>query len=161
MGGYVRVCTNAYFEHLALRNLKYSELERQIYVNSFLGRLDKLNKTRVSIEERCKLVHDILDGAGAKFGSIQSDLIDTRSNLGTDATKDICLICGVDGSYFEDKRPFIDIILLRRRNAIAHGQYEYIIEADIDDLVADTLALMQQFRTLLENKIYMGTYLAA
>jgi hypothetical protein len=159
--GYVRVCANRYFEYLMLRKLQYSALERQIYVNSFLGRLDTMNKTRLGIEARCKLVNDILDSTGDRFEYIQPDLIDTRSNLSADAIKDICLICGVDGAYFEDRRSFIDIFVLRRRNAIAHGQLEYISEADIDGFVADTLALMQHFRSLLENKVCMRTYLAA
>jgi hypothetical protein len=159
--GYVRVCAHAYFEHLMLRNLQYSLLERQIYVNSFLVRLDRMNKTRFGLEERCKLVNDILDSIESRFGSMQPELIDTRSNLSADAIKEICLICGVDWIYFEDMRLFLDIFLLRRRNAIAHGRYEYINETDIDDLVANALALMQHFRSLLENKIYMKTYLAA
>ena len=96
-----------------------------------------------------------------RFGYIDADLIDTKSNLNADAIKDICLVCGVDGAHFEDRRSFIDIIVLKRRNAIAHGQQEYISEADIDDLVADTLALMRHFSSLLENKVYMKTYLAA
>ena len=144
-----------------LRKLQYSMLERQIYVNSFLVRLDTMNKTRLGIEARCRLVNDILDGTGGRFGEIHPDLIDTKSNLSADAIKDICLICGVDGAHFEDKRSFIDIFVLKRRNAIAHGQLEFISEADIDDLVADTLGLMQHFRSLLENKVYMRTYLAA
>ena len=159
--GYVRVCSNSYFEHLTLRKLQYSELERQIYVNSFLVRLGKMNKTHLGIEARCKLVNDILDGTGVRFGYIDADLIDTKSNLNADAIKDICRVCGVDGAHFEDKRSFIDIIVLKRRNAIAHGQQEYISEADIDDLVADALALMRHFSSLLENKVYMKTYLAA
>lgn len=159
--GYVRICANLYFDHITLRKLQYSVLERQIYVNSFLVRLDTMNKTRLGIEARCKLVNDILDGAEAKFGYINPELIDTRSNLSADVIKDICAICGVDGAYFEEKRPFIDVIVLKRRNAIAHGQQEYINETDIDVLVADALALMQHFRSLLENKIYMKTYMAA
>lgn len=159
--GYVRVCANAYFEHLTLRNLQYSELERQIYINSFLVRLGTMNRAPPGIEARCNLVNEILDSAGARFRYIHPDLIDTRSNLNADAIKDICLICGVDGSHFEDRRPFIDIIVLRRRNAVAHGKQEYISPSDVDGLVADTLALMQHFRSLLENKIYMRTYLAA
>jgi hypothetical protein len=159
--GYVRVCANLYFEYITLRKLQYSALERQIYVNSFLVRLDTLNKTRLGIEARCRLVNDILDGTEARFGYINPDLIDTRSNLSVEAIKDICMICGVDGTHFEDKRSFIDIIVLKRRNAIAHGQQEYINESDIDDLVADTLALMQHFRSLLENKVYTRTYMAA
>ena len=53
--GYVRVSANAYFDHLTLRKLPYSVLERQIYVNSFLVRLDMMYNVRLSIEARCKL----------------------------------------------------------------------------------------------------------
>jgi len=159
--GYVRFCAKAYFEHLTLRKLRYSTLERQIYVNSFLIRLDAMNKARIGIEARCKLVNDILDGIEGRFGYIHPDLIDTKANLSADVIRDICMICGIDGAHFEDRRPFIDLIVLRRRNAIAHGRQEYIGEADIDDLVARTLALMEHFRALLENKVYMETYRAA
>jgi hypothetical protein len=70
-------------------------------------------------------------------------------------------VCGVDGSHFEQKRVFIDTIILKRRNAIAHGQQEFIAEEEIDTFVAEVLALMEHFRTLLENKIYTKAYLAA
>jgi hypothetical protein len=159
--GYIRFCANKYFEHLTLRNLQYTAFERQIYVNSFLMRLDALHNSRFSISARCKLVNDILDGMVGRFGRMHSELIDTKSNLNADIIKDICTICNIDGSHFEEKRPFIDVIVLKRRNAIAHGQQEYIAEADIDELVAETLALMQHFRTLLENKVYLQTYRAA
>jgi hypothetical protein len=159
--GYVRSCATNFFEFLSLRRLQYTALERQLYVNSFLMRVDALNRGRVTLEARCKLVNDILDGSNGRFSYLNPGLIDTKSNLSADVIKDICLICGVDSNHFEDKRPFIDKIILRRRNAIAHGQEEYITVDDINDLVADTLALMQHFRTLLENKIYTKAYLAA
>jgi len=80
--------------------------------------------------------------------------------LKTDVVKEICLICSVDPAHFETKRTFIDQALLKRRNAIAHGQQEFIQEDEIDNLVAEVLALMQHFRTLLENKIYLKLYAA-
>lgn len=159
--GYVRTCANKYFEHLAMRKMQYLAFERQMYVNNFLVRLDALHRSRFSIEARSKLVNEILDGTGGRFGYVHPDLIDTKSNLSTDTMKDICLICSVDGNHFEDRRSFIDVIVLKRRNAIAHGQQEFINEADIDNLVAETLALMHHFRGLLENKVYMKAYLAA
>jgi hypothetical protein len=64
--------------------------------------------------------------------------------------------CAVDSNHFESSRTFIDILVLKRRNAIAHGQQEYIQQDGIDDLVADILALMTHFRNLLENKIYQN-----
>jgi RiboL-PSP-HEPN len=156
--GYVRTCANKYFEYLALRRLPYVAFERQIYVNSFLVRLDALHKNRISIEMRCKLVNDILDGTGERFGYVNSALIDTKSNLDADTIKGICLICAVENNHFEDKRTFIDAIILKRRNAIAHGQQEFIQETDIDSLVEEMLALMMHFRNLLENKVYTKAY---
>lgn len=158
--GYVRTCANRYFEHVALRRKRYSELERQIYVNTFLARLDTLNQGRVGLEARCKLVNDILDGTDERFAFVNPRLIDTRSNLNTDVIEDICIICAVDPSHFEAQRTFIDVLLLKRRNAIAHGQQEFIQLDEVDGLVASVLALMEHFRSLLENKVYTRAYAA-
>jgi HEPN superfamily RiboL-PSP-like protein len=158
--GYVRTCANRYFEHLTLRKKRFAELERQIYVNSVLGRLESLHQGRLGLDARCALVNEILDGTRGRFSYLNPDLVDTRSNLNTDVVKDICTICGVDSSHFDQNRAFIDFILLRRRNAIAHGQQEFIQADEIDDLVANILALMSFFRNLLENKIYTKAYAA-
>lgn len=158
--GYVRTCANRYFEHLTLRKKPFADFERQIYVNSFLARLDALHHGRVGLEARCQLVNDILDGASGRFSYVNPDLVDTRSNLSTDVVTDICTICGVDSSHFAGNRTFIDVILLKRRNAIAHGQQEFIQPDEIDDLVAKILALMSAFRNLLENKVYTKAYAA-
>jgi hypothetical protein len=158
--GYVRTCANLYFEHLTMRRKLFSEFERQIYVNSFLVRLDELHRNRIGLKARCDLISEILDGRAGRFGYLNSSLIDTRSNLNTNVIKDICIICAVDASYFESQRTFIDILVLKRRNAIAHGQQEYIRQDEIDDLVVNTLALMSHFRSLLENKIYTKAYAA-
>jgi hypothetical protein len=158
--GYVRLCANRYFEFLTVRRMPYSVLERQYYVNSFLLRLDALFKNRLNLETRCALVNEILDGANGIFHYIQPALIDTKSNLTTDVVKEICLICSVDPSHFEAKRIFIDQLVVKRRNAIAHGQQEFIQENEVDELVADLIGLMQHFRTLLENKIYLKQYAA-
>lgn len=158
--GFVRTCAVRYFEHLTLRKKPFAELERQIYVNSVLGRLGALHEGRMGVKARCELVNDILDGTGGRFSRLNPDLIDTRSNLNTDVIKDICIICGVDSSSFDQDRTFIDLILLKRRNAIAHGQQEFIQVDEIDDLVANVLALMGVFRNLLENKVYTKAYAA-
>jgi hypothetical protein len=158
--GFVRTCANRYFQYLALRRKPYKELERQIYVNSFLTRLDALFQSRISLGARCKLINDILDGTTGRFAFVNPALIDTRSNLDTDTVKDICTICAIESQHFENQRTLIDILLVKRRNAIAHGQVEFIGEDEIDELVAKILALMTHFRTLLENKVYTKAYAA-
>lgn len=158
--GFARTCANRYFEYLALRKKPYTEFERQIYINSILVRLDALYQSRTGIKERCNLIIDILDGNAARFSYINPALIDTKSNLNTDVICDICTICGVSSEYFEKNRTFIDVILLKRRNAIAHGQQEYIQEDEMDKFVANILSLMENFRSLIENKVYTKAYAA-
>jgi hypothetical protein len=158
--GYIRNCANRYFEHLTLRKKPFSDFERQIYVNSHLMRLDALYQSRTSLKVRCKLINDILDGASGRFSFLNSELIDTKSNLNTDVINDICLICNVDPSHFEQNRTFLDVLVLKRRNAIAHGQQEFIRVDEIDDLIGNILSLMSSFRNLLENKIYTKAYAA-
>jgi len=156
--GYIRVCASRYFEFLAMRRKPYTQLERQIYINTFLVRLDALSNSRSGVEYRCQLVNDILDGQSSSFRFVHKSLIDTKSNLNTDVVKEICLICSVDASHFEGKRIFIDQVMLKRRNAIAHGQQEFMDENEVDCLVDEILALMTYFRTLLENKVYLKQY---
>ena len=105
-------------------------------------------------------MNDILNGTNARFGYVHPSLIDTRSNLNTDVIMDICMICAIDFSHFENQRTFIDVLVLKRRNAIAHGQQEYIREDEINDFVNNILGLMGHFRSLLENKIYLRKYAA-
>ncbi len=158
--GYVRNCANRYFEYLTIRRRTYANLERQIYVNTFLARIDALHQSRANLEARCKLVNDILDGMTGTFKYVNPSLIDTKSNLNTDIIREICLICSVDSLHFETKRVFLDQFILKRRNAIAHGQNEFIQETGVDDLIAEILGLMQHFRSLLENKVYQKQYAA-
>jgi hypothetical protein len=156
--GYVRVCAARYFEYLVIRRKRYSELERQIYINTFLRRLSALHQSPASLASRCELISEILDGTDGTFRYVHPGLIDTKSNLNSDTIKEVRLICSVDPSHFETKRIFIDQMILKRRNAIAHGQQEFIDEGEMDESVADILSLMQHFRTLLENKVYLRKY---
>ena len=68
--GYVRSCANWYFEHLILRKRPFSDFERHFYINSFLARLETFSRSGTSIESRCKLAVNVLDGGGASFSYV-------------------------------------------------------------------------------------------
>ena len=92
--------------------------------------------------------------------NLNPDLIDTKSNLNTDVIKNICIIREVETAHFENHRTFLNVLVLKRRNAIAHGQQKYIQLNEVDDFVATILGLMASFRNLLENKVYTKAYAA-
>lgn len=158
--GYVRMCATKYFQYLSIRKMPYKDFEKQILINNYLVRLDAFFQNKHNVRDRCNFIEEILESKDNRFSYVNPQLIDTKSNLNTDVIRDLCVICGIDTSYFEEKRSFIDIILLKRRNAIAHGQQEVIGESEIDDIVGDAIALMVAFKSLLENKVYTKAYLA-
>jgi hypothetical protein len=67
----------------------------------------------------------------------------------------------VPTEYFEDYESFIDSILLKRRNAIAHGEDTFIQKDDLDELAQKTISLMRMFGDALDNIIQLQAYKAA
>lgn len=159
--GHIRFCADKYFEYLTLRKLRHDQLERQLYINRFLGRFDTFYHSRVSIDDRCRLISEVLGSLGNRFSRINPALIDTRSNLNSCVLKDLCLICAVDFSYFETRKTFIDVILVKRRNSIAHGEETYVETGEMNTLIEEGIGLMRAFKDALQNKVYMRSYLAA
>lgn len=159
--GYVRFAAKKFMEHVALRRFHFAELDRQFLRNFFLPRLASLSTSKTSLAERCSLLDEVLNSSEQQFRRVNDDLINTKSNLNFEVFSDICLVCGVPSKNFEDKTAFIDLVLLKRRNSIAHGEDTLIGLVELDDIAGDTIDLMRGFGDALENHIYRKTYKAS
>lgn len=158
--GYVRFSAKKYLEHVALRKFQYSELNGQFFRNYFLPRLAAFSTSKANIAERCGLVDEVLSCSGHRFSRVNDDLINTKANLNFEVFSDICLVCGVPAETFADKSTFIDVVLLKRRNAIAHGENTLVELADLDEITSDTIGLMRAFGDALENYVVLQSYKA-
>jgi MAE_28990/MAE_18760-like HEPN len=156
--GYVRFAANKYLEHVALRKFRYGVLNRQFFRNYFLPRLSALSPSKSSISERCALVDEILSSSDRRFSQVNEDLINTKANLNSHVFKDICIVCGVPVESFIDRSTFMDVVLLKRRNAIAHGEDTFLEISDLDEVTTDTVGLMRAFGDALENHVVLQTY---
>jgi hypothetical protein len=155
--GYIRFASRRYLDYVSLRKFKYAELNPQFLRNYFLPRLAALSVSKASISDRCDLINDILAGGERRFSHYKEDLINTGSNLNSEVFADICLVCGI-GTPFLDKTAFVDIVLLKRRNQIAHGENTFVELEDVDTLSDETIALMRSFGDLLENRVVLQEY---
>ncbi|MFS2197405.1 MAE_28990/MAE_18760 family HEPN-like nuclease [Pseudomonas sp. Pseusp3] len=158
--GYIRFSAKKYLEHIALRRFQYGDLNRQFFRNYFLPRLAALSTTKANIADRCDLVDEILNSADVRFSRVNDDLINTKANLNFEVLTDICLVCGVPAEIFAEKSTFIDVVLLKRRNAIAHGENTLVELNDLDEITNDTIGLMRAFGDALENHVVLQTYKA-
>lgn len=159
--GSVRFAGRKYFEHIALRKFQYKDLDPQFLRNYFLPRLGALTSDKASIPDRCAMVDEILGSADRRFSRANDDLVNTRSNLNSDVFRDICLVCGVSFAQFEAEIDFIDVVLLKRRNEIAHGEDTRVGIDDLDMLADRTLGLMRAFGNSIENRVVLRQYRAA
>lgn len=158
--GYVRRAAAKYLEHIALRRLTLAQLDRQFTRNHFLRRLGGLASTKGSFLDRCAIVDQILDSAGTRYSRVDDDLISTRSNLSFEVLVEICGVCGVSSAAFEQYETFIDVILLKRRNAIAHGEDTLVAIDDLELVTERAITLMRQFGDALENQALLKKYRA-
>lgn len=158
--GYIRFSAKKYLEHIALRRFQYGDLNRQFFRNYFLPRLAALSTTKANIADRCDVVDEILNSADVRFSRVNDDLINTKANLNFEVLTDICLVCGVPAEIFAEKSTFIDVVLLKRRNAIAHGENTLVELNDLDEITNDTIGLMRAFGDALENHVVLQTYKA-
>lgn len=158
--GHVKFAANKLFEFVALRKLSYAALDDQFYVNSFLVRLGAFVANRPSLRGRAELVMDVLNSRTASFSKIHPDLVNTGSNLKFEVLQNICLVCGIDPKPFEPHETFIDVLLLKRRNSIAHGDDAIVGIHEVDSLVAGVTTIMRMFRNEVENMVYTKSYLA-
>lgn len=159
--GYVRFSARKFLEYVALRRFQYRELDEQFFRNYFLPRLAALSTSKTSLTDRCSLIDEILNASDRRFSQANDDLINTKANLNFDVFRDICLVCGVPSESFADKHTFIDVVLLKRRNAIAHGEDTMVALEDLDVLTQDTIGLIRSFGDALENHVVLQTYKAS
>ena len=134
-------------------------MTRQFLRNDFLPKLSAIGHK--SIKERGDIIDAILDGGDRRFVNINDNLINTKSNLNFEVLCDICRVCGVDPEIFSEYENFIDVILLKRRNSIAHGEDTFVGVEDLNPLTEQTIGLMRMFSNDLQAKAHLGHYRAA
>lgn len=158
--GYVRFAARKYLEHIALRRLFLSDLNRQFTKNIFLARLASLS-SKGGFAERCNVIDEILDSSNKRFSRFDQDLINTKSNLNFEVFSEICVVCGIAKDEYTEYEDFINIILLKRRNAIAHGEDTFVGIEDLPVISEKTIELMRAFGDAVENAAVLGDYKAA
>lgn len=159
--GSVRFAARKYLEHVSLRKFRYDQLTQQFLTNHFLPRLAAFATSKGSIADRCRLVEDIISAERFHFRKFNDDLINTKANLNSEVLADICRICGLAPDAFEEYATHIDVVLLKRRNSIAHGENAFVDVGDLDDIAETTIELMRSFGDALDNLATMQGYRAA
>lgn len=85
-------------------------------------------------------------------------IVKTRSNLSFPVFEEICLTLGLDVTAYSTKGNFINESLLKRRNAVAHGEFLDLDEGGYELLTNEVIALLRQFKNDIENSVSLGSF---
>lgn len=157
--GHVKFCADSFLDYLARRRLRFFDLHPRFYEVRFFKELAA--SWQSGYTDRVKLVAKILSSRDERFSRFPKDLVNTRSNLNSSVLEELCLICAIGFDDFDGESDFIDRILLKRRNEVAHGENVFLAAINPDDLVDRTTALMRLFRDKLDTSVSLEKYKAA
>jgi MAE_28990/MAE_18760-like HEPN len=156
--GYIKTVANSYLEFVVRQKLTYDELAINfvaIAMKTKLKEATETNKATIFTEVTKFLLTQTSNRSSIPY----EDIITTGSNLSSSILHEISCILGLDYSFYGTREIIIDEQLLKRRNAIAHGEYLLLDRNEYRDLQRQILEMMEYFRNQVENSSAQKLYL--
>jgi hypothetical protein len=156
--GYIKNASETYLEFVAMQKLTYDDLAINfvaLAMKTQLNQANETNKATIFTEVASFMLNKMSERSSIPY----KDEIDTGSNLKSSILREIVCKLGLDYSFYESKEVIIDEQLLKRRNAIAHGEYLSLDRDEYQQLHDEILAMMENFRTQVENHAIQKLYL--
>ena len=154
--GFVKKAAGYYVKHVAMQRENLDRLQTNFLVLSARASSDFSSG---GFKHGIHLAEFYLRCSGKRANVPYKNVIDTRSNLGSNVLKEILLILGFDESYFSTRFKFIDSNLVSPRNHVAHGEEISITFEEYEVLHHDVLSMIEEFRNMIENAAATRQYL--
>jgi hypothetical protein len=148
--GFVKNSCEFYLSYVKYQKLKYIELKENFIALGLKNNLSEFEQTNKSTIH-CQLVEFLLNKLNQRANIPNENIIKTGSNLNSSILKEILASIGVDYSDYELKSNLIDLILLKNRNSIAHGQFIELDDIEFSNLHAEIIWIMDDIKTKLIN----------
>ncbi len=155
--GFIKTAGASYLEFIHFRRLKHSELAQNFVALSARSILRQAGSTN-KIASHLEVVKFFTSKLEEQSRIPYQNEIDTGANLSSVLLKDIVETLGLEFSPYETKTHLIDNQLLRNRNTIAHGEYMFIDEDSVNELLTEVLGMLEMFRTQIDNAVALNAY---
>lgn len=156
--GYIRKAATAYIDFVARKKLKYSELSTNFVGLALRKTLKEVGKSNKAKDHQV-VVNLFLRDFTTEVVLSSEDAVDTQSNLTSKVLENIMDALGLNQAKYVTKSLLIDSLLVAKRNSIAHGELVPINLDDYEQLHNEVLALVEAFKTDVENAASVRSYL--
>lgn len=157
--GFIKTSSRVYIEFVHFQRLSYSQVSLNFIALSVRGLLNKAGQSSKARLHQ-DVVEFLLKRLSERCNLPYREGINTKSNLSSQVLKEIIDTLGLDYSEFETKELFLDELLLKTRNTIAHGEYLLITVETYLEWQDQVLQMLERYRTQVENAAVLRRYLA-
>ncbi|WP_326429340.1 MAE_28990/MAE_18760 family HEPN-like nuclease [Stutzerimonas frequens] len=156
--GFVKKCGTYYLEYVSYQRVECDKLSANFLALAARGKVvDYIKNGDIALGVH--LADFYLGCAGKQSRVPYKKVVDTQSNLGSSALKNILSLLGLEKQSFSTKMAFIDSNLVNPRNHVAHGEVLDISFSEYEGLHDDVLGLIESFRNEVENAAINKAYL--
>jgi hypothetical protein len=158
--GFVKKSGTYFLEYVAAQRHNISELRSNFITLLVRGKIDKASESN-KYSAFDEVTRYIIDNQNTRAKIPTKNVVETQSNLSTNVLKEIMWCLGLDYGFYESKEKLINLMLVGRRNHVAHGEAIEVESDDFVGMVDEVLGLMNTFKNLLENSCITESYKAA
>lgn len=145
--GYAKDACESYLDYVAVRRLRYDELNNGFLVTALKALIRRLDS---GDESATGDTLDLVRRPGAARARVpRRAVINTRSNLRHDVLIEMCSTLGLPTEDFVTRKQFIDRSLCDARNEIAHGRLYFPEASTFEKSCDDVLDMLVKLRTII------------
>lgn len=145
--GYVKEICQHYLDFVAVRKLRYSELNDGLALSALKDILRKMDNGDEAAAR--SVVEIVRSPTTARPSMPRKNIVNTKANLRFEVLREVLGRLGLPVDFFTTKENFIDKSLCDARNEIAHGRDHYPEPTGFESTLSDTLEMMEHTRALV------------
>lgn len=157
--GYIKISCEFYLSFVKYQRLHYSELRENFIALCLKNKLTEFEQTNKATIHN-QMIDFVLNRLAQRATIPNENIIKTGSNLNSSILREILSTIGLDYSAYELKNNLIDVILLKNRNSIAHGQFIELDDVEFNELHKEIIWMMDDIKTKLSNAAVLEEFKA-
>jgi hypothetical protein len=150
--GFIKYSSVSYLSYVKEAYMPNEALPDNIFAVAMREKIKNLAKSNKN-KDHIELIKNIR-GKPEELLYNSEMIIDTHSNLNAEHLEEIMAICGIQyDDYWKSKTLFIDGILLKNRNAIAHGNLNEVDDATVEECLSNVIEIIERYRVKIGEKL--------
>jgi hypothetical protein len=155
--GFVKCSATYYLTFVASKRLKFSELAPPFIAICARQYLAKASGTR-QFSLHMDVAKFFMGDQDRRVDLPVEGVINTQANLNSTVFRNIAASIGLEVARYEPRFHLMDVSLLGRRNAIAHGEYLDVDGDHFESIAKEVITLTEWFKADIQNAASLEKY---